>query len=530
MATDLKDVYFASRRADEMAGILLGRANDWFNNLDANGYLDKLREMWAAYHGAYYSDIDDGHRITFGGEQGELVNLPVNHVRNIAQHIMVMITSVRPTLEARAVNSDYRSQAQTILANGLLDYYMREKRLEKYLKMAVEYAIVLGSGYIKMEWNAMSGELYDTVDPEVDPETGDVLEEGYPVYEGDAEFTVLSPFDVVVDSTKEDDRHEWILIRSFKNRFDLAAKYPELRDKILDMDTKEEHERFRFNSLGWQETDDIPVYEMFHKRTESMPDGRYLLFLDEDIILMDEEMPYDDLPVYRITPGNILGTPYGYTPMFDILPLQDAVNSLYSTILTNQNAFGVQNILMPRGADINPSTLVGGLNLIEYNHQIGKPEALELVETPQEIFKFLGMLEQSMETLSGVNSVSRGNPEASLNSGAALALVQSMSLQYISGLQHSYVQLMEDVGTGLVKMLQRFASVPRIAMISGKKNRTLMKEFTGDDLDKISRVIVDVGNPLSRTTAGRVQMADQMIQMGEVNTPEKYFSVIKNFY
>lgn len=527
MATNYNDVYFANRKPEDTAGILLSRADKWFNNLDANGYLDKLREMWAAYHGAYYSDIDDGHRITFGGEQGELVNLPINHIHNIAEHIMVMITAQRPSMEARAVNTDYKSQAQTILANGLLDYYMREKRLEKYLKTAVKYSIVLGAGYIKMEWNSMAGELHDVVEAEVDPETGEVIEEEFPIYEGDVAFTNLSPFDVVVDSTKEEeDEHEWILTRSFKNRFDLASKFPELKEKILALDTKSEYERFRFNSLGYEETDDIPVYEFYHKRTESMPSGRYILFLDVDVILMDTVMPYDALPIYRISPGNILGTPYGYTPMFDLLPIQDAINSLYSTILTNQNAFGVQNILMPRGTDINPSTLIGGLNLIEYNAQIGKPEPLDLTKTPKEVFEFLGMLERVMETLSGVNSVARGNPEASLKSGAALALVQSMALQYISGLQQSYVQLIEDLGTGLIKMLQRFASVPRIAMIGGKKNRTLMKEFTGDDLDKINRVIVDLGNPLARTTAGRVQMADQMIQMGVVTTPEQYFNVI----
>ena len=499
MANNRNDLYFADRDPKDTANILLSKANKWFNNLDSNGYLDKLREMWAAYHGAYYSDIDDGHRITFGGEQGELTNLPVNQMRNFAQHMLNMITSTRPSMEARAVNTDYKSQAQTILANGLLDYYMRDKQLERYLNTAVEYAIVLGSGYIKMEWNATSGDLYDSVDPEVDPETGEVLEDGYPIYEGDVQFTNLSPFDVVVDSTKEDtDDNEWILTRSFKNRFDLAAKYPELKDDILRLHTKDEHERFRFNSLGHEETDDIPVYEFYHKRTESMIDGRYLLFLESDVILMDAPMPYDELPIYRISPSLILGTPYGYTPMFDLLPIQDAINSLYSTILTNQNAFGVQNILMPRGTDINPSTLVGGMNIIEYNAQMGKPESMNLTQTPKEVFDFLNLLERTMETISGINSVSRGNPEASLKSGSALALVQSMSIQYMSNLQQAYVHLIEDVGSNLIKMLQRFAAVPRVAMIGGKKNRTLMKEFTGDDLDKIDRIIVDVGNPLSR--------------------------------
>ena len=47
-----------------------------------------------------------------------------------------------------------------------------------------------------------------------------------------------------------------------------------------------------------------------------------------------------------------------------------------------------------------------------------------------------------------------------------------------------------------------------------------MKEFTGDDLTSVNRVIVDVGNPLARTTAGRVEMAEQLLQMGVIKTPQ----------
>jgi hypothetical protein len=136
------------------------------------------------------------------------------------------------------------------------------------------------------------------------------------------------------------------------------------------------------------------------------------------------------------------------------------------------------------------------------------------------------MLIQSAETISGVNSVTRGNPEASLKSGTALALVQSMSLQYISGLQQSYVKLIEDVGTAIVQILKDFATTPKVITLVGKNNRPLLKEFTGEQISAINRVVVDVGNPLARTTAGRVQMAEQMLQMNLIKSPEQYFQVI----
>ena len=512
-----ESTYFAAKQPEKTAEILLSKANAWYNNLYTNGYLDRVREMWMAYHGAYYTGTAGSHRITFSGEQGELVQIAVNHIRNIATHIITMITSNRPAFQARATNTDSKSLIQANLANNLLDYYMREKRMEKYLVKAVEYAVVLGSGYIKMEWNATTGEIF-----EINEETG------APVYEGDVQFTNLSPYDVVFDTTKETSMgHDWVLCRSFKNKFDLAAKYTDHADKIKGLQTKSQLFRYRIDMSSFEETDDVPVYEFFHKPTESMPEGRYILFLEANLVLIDMPMPYRTLPVYRISPSDILGTPYGYTPLFDLLPLQEAVNSLYSTILTNQHTFGVQNIYVPRQADVQMKSLSGGLNIIEGNAGAGKPEPLNFTNTPQEVFAFLKMLEQQMETISGVNSVARGNPEASLKTGSALALVQSMALQFISGLQQQYVHLMEDVSTGLINMLKDFAAVPRVAIIAGEKNKNYVeKEFSGDDLSMINRVIIDIGNPIANTKAGKLQMASELIQYGIVKTPEQYFTVL----
>jgi len=511
-----ENLYFAAKQASDTASVLLGKINDWCNNIESNGYLDKLKRAYAAYHGAYYSDTGNGHQITFGGEQGELVQLPVNHYANIAQHMIVMTCANRPAMECRASNTDYKSQAQTMLAKNILEYYLREKRLEIYLKKSVEMAVTLGAGFLMMEWDDTKGELVDYIE-----------ETKTKIYEGDLVFTNLSPFDVVMDSSKESQDHDWVLVRIWKNKYDLAAKYPELKDKILAMPTKSDLNKFRLSVTNLtDQTDDVQVLLFFHKRTDCMQDGRYMMFLSEDIILQDLPMPYRILPVFRVAPRDILGTPFGYTQMFDLLPLQEMLNSLYSAGASNLNAFGVQNVLVPRGCDIAINQLVGGLNVIEYNAQAGaKPEALQICQSPAELYKMVQMLETVMETISGINSVARGNPEASLKSGTALALVQSMALQFMSGLQQAYVELIENVGTAMIKILQDFAHTPRLVAIAGRSNRTYMKEFSSKDISNITRVIVNVGNPMAQTTAGRVQMAQELIQYSSI-TPKQYISLL----
>ena len=204
--------YFAARKAEETAAILMAKSEDWYNNIETNGYLDKLRSMWAAYHGIYYTDFTDAHMISFGGEQGEQTKIAVNHLRNLARHILNIVTSSRPAVQCRAINSDQQSLVQARLGNGLLNYYLKEKRLENCFQRAAEYAIVLAAGYVKVEWNEMSGEVFD------------VLENGAEIREGDLRFCNLSPFDVVYDVNREDQDHDWVMSRSFKNRFGYSDK------------------------------------------------------------------------------------------------------------------------------------------------------------------------------------------------------------------------------------------------------------------------------------------------------------------
>ena len=523
MDTDNRSGYFAAKDAKETAEILLARAKQFKSLTTYSGYIDMILRSFAAYHGLDYQTNNGGHQINFGGEQGELVQTKVNHFRNIAQNMINLITTSRPTMEATALNTDSKSTAQAELANGLLEYYMREKRLEDVLTKAVEYAVVLGSGYVKLAWNATIGEVATDDDKEeiVNEETG------APIYEGDIEADTLSPFDVFVDSTKESQKHDWMLARTKKNKFDVSAKYPEYKDSIEAIKTMDKIEPNNFYIFGMTETSDIAVYEFYHNKTESLPQGRYILFLDDGVVLYDGPLPYKRIPIYRVSPADILGTPFGYTNMFDLLPLQDALDATFSTILSNQNAFGVQSLLVPSGGNVSYESLSGGLSFIECDFSRGKPEAINFTKTPKEVFDFLGITIQQMETISGMNAVIRGNPDASLRSGTSLALVQNNAIQFMNTLARQYNQLIEDVGTGIIQILQVFATTRRVAAIVGINKRSYLRRFSGEDLSNISRVGVISANPLTRTTSGKKEMASELLQYQLLKDPMQYLQIMQ---
>ena len=512
-----KDIYFATLPPDEIGDSLLKKVEDYYDHLDQTGRMG----LWKLAYEFYYQSWTSGGRLYNSGSQDEFTNMDVADFRNILQHLKVLTTNERPSFDAISANTDYSTQAETTLADSILDYYLTQKKLERNADGSTEHALIFGEGFVELEWDATEGDEF-AIEQQEDEATGQV------VRTGDLVATNYMPNNVIRDFTRRDHKKsDWVILRKFENRFELAAKFDTLKDEILgsSMDT-----RMRQSVLGRdipEESDLVPVYTFYHRRCNAVPNGRIVQFVGTDSILTDGPLPYKNVPVYRMSPGEQEGTIFGWTVAYDLLPLQDALNKLYSIILTNQETFGVQNILVPEGHNMSVEEIVEGLNLMTYNPELGKPEPLNLTSTPAEIFKYIEMIEKKMETISGINSVNRGNPEASLKSGAALALVQSMSLQFNSGLQHSYAQLMEDMGTGIINILQDFANAERVTVLAGKSKGAMVKEWTSESLKNINRVSVQLGNPLSRTTAGKVEMATQLLQSGMITNPEQYLQVIQ---
>lgn len=507
--------YFAAKPLSELGDELIAKKDEYYRYLNNIGRRELLFNCYNTY---YKPALTRGYTYRSGVE-GELVNLTDNHFRSLIDIRLIMATGQRPAFEPKAINTDAESGAQVKLASGLLEYYERVKKLERYLTKATGFAITYGEGFVGTFWNATRGEVYAR------------SEDGKPIYEGDLEFGAYHSFDVIRSTDVLDPEcHNWYMLRTYVNKFDYASKYPELKDRIIGLSRDISDDAFittfAYNYNEPRNEDVIPLYTFFHKRTEALPEGRLVEFSSPDTMYSDGPLPYKELPLYRIAPSEMEGQLNGYTNAFDLLPLQETLDKLVSTVTTNQAAFGIQNIAVPKGSGINVLNLRGGLNIVEYDAKMGKPEALQLTATPPEIFQFIHDIKKDMETLIGVNSVARGNPESSLKSGAALALIQSLAIQFAQGLQQSYAHLLEDVGTSIINILQTFADTPRIALITGKSNRSYLKEFKSTDLMNISRVIVDMGNPITRTTAGRVNLAEQLIQNGLIASPEQYIQVL----
>jgi hypothetical protein len=205
--------------------------------------------------------------------------------------------------------------------------------------------------------------------------------------------------------------------------------------------------------------------------------------------------------------------------------VNDAFNAVLSTMLTRADAFGIPNVAAVEGTEIEVQD-IAGLNIIKHPPGQDAPTVLDLFSIPNEFNTLLDTLGKLTETLGGVSSVSRGAPQQNITSGSMAALVESMSVRFNSPLERCSNQTWEKLGTALVKLYQRMATEEQVIAIAGKDQSWTAGRFVGSDIGDIMSVTVKQVNPLAKTTAGRADIADKLLQKEMFNDPREYMSVL----
>lgn len=491
--------------------------DDWNNWIKRNGMKRQWMHNFALMHNA-----DPNGSSVFGetsfeivGENGELVRVGINEMRNLLTHLLNLIVSQPPALLAKARNTDPESIEAAQDFDLLLEHYMQtwdRGRIRKQTRKAAEQCTFFPFGAVLVEWDSQAGDVF----------VAD--ESGTPVKTGDVYVKARSVYDVVFDPSIEDETElSWVLIRDWENRYNLAARFPDAAEKILSLPSRVEVE----NQHGWgqnEATDQVCVWKFYHKPTVAVPDGRYALSVEPETILYDGPNPYGELPVFFMRASEGHGTIYGYPPANDIAPVNIALNMMYSAMTTNYAAGGTQNIAVKAGDEPSVNAIAGGMRVIEYNDT--PPQAISLVQNAPGAFDFIGLLRQTSELLSGINSAQRGDPDANVKTAKQQGMLQALAVQYANGMQASYAQLLEDVGNFLLKLFGLFANTERLTVLVGKDRVARSMNWSSGTFAAVQSVAVEQVDPAMKTLGFRTDQAAFLADRGLVSDPVGYIDVM----
>lgn len=496
----MRQEYWAAREIQEVAAEVKERFENYRQWLAATRYADRVRTAYNRFYG-----FDNMGTLEVVRDDKDLARINVNQYKSLIKRLHIMATEQKLAYQPRAKTSDTKSEIESSLAKGIVEYYSDERQMGSTLSNGVLGALVMLEQFIHAPWDTAAG--YELT-----------ADEGQTIKSGDQIFETYSAFDVARATAA--DTTPWYIIRKRERKHDLAALHPQFTDEIL-AETMEADKDGLHVASGMQgrpgaaasndQEDFCYTYTFYHARTPAMPEGRRSLVCAGQV-LSDGPLVYDKPPVFRLSAGDILQTCFGDSPAVDLLPLQQALDALSAATLTN-NLNNALQLIWSQDANLSTRRLADGQILVS---SAAKPEALNLTGSAAENYKLLDSLKQDMQLLSGVNDVARGNPSSNLKSGSSLALVLAQAIQFVSDLQKSYARTAGDVASCLVANIQKFATEEMTAYIVGASKKGMIKKFKADDMMNVERVAVDLGNPLTQTLAGRSELMQQWMQYGAV--------------
>ena len=514
--TDIND-YWARSPLDKLAGAVREKVRAYHEHIRDTGRLAAWMRATRMYYGL---DADGGWSnsaaVTFGGRQGELVQLRMNHFGSLQRLIHTLVTATRPNFASRASNNDTESVSAVALADALLDDALSNLGLEEAAVQAARWSGYLSEGWLVGTWDEDAG------DEHVPDESGQMLRKGEPRYEP------YHPIDVIRETSLRKPRFAWLILRRYVSRWELAAKYPELADRILgasaDYEFVQADTWLSLRLTRDQET--IAVYDVYHEAGALVPGGLVATCCGDLVLPGVGPMPYKSLAnvAVMMMPEAEDQTCFGFSHLWDLMAPQALYDSILTTAASNHDAHGLQNVWTKKGDDMSVEAMAGGIRSVQ---SIEKPESLQLTDVSEHSYRLLEVTQQGMELLSGGNSMSRGAVPENVKSGTMAAFVDSKALQFNSGAQRTYATGYAKIATGTIEMYQAFGgSSERAVAVVGADERGALIRYTAEALKPITRVVVTLADPSLRTNAGRMDLAKIFLDAKLIEDPRQFMDLV----
>jgi len=523
---------FSEDDPKDLARELLKKYNMVSNFMTNRGVMGRWVKSFNSYYGHFYADKKTGYGMGNGGSQGELTLVSINQFRNLIQHTLALFTQNKVDFDAIPLNSDVDGRNASIVANSLLEYIFEQTKYSQELYQMAEIGMVFGTSFLAATWDT---------DRNLSGINGDMK----PEFSGDLSLKSFTPLDVLLEPFKSRfEDQDWVTTREVTNRFDLISRYPELEQEIMNL--KRIQDVQLADPYFMSDNDHVWVYKLYHKATMAVPLGRFTMFGSEDVIFKDlKENPYciinpetslpimgTGIPIVCFRPAITYGSAWGHSVAFDLLPMQDVKNMLASTIASNQAVFGVQNIISARGTNFDFADVGNGLRVLEFdiNPDLGPsggaPAVLELLKTPPEIFAYNNKVDEEMEKISGINGALRGTPPPQVSSGTAMALLTTQAQSFNTQVEKVYIDCIQEVANLTLRIIGKFMAETDLVQMVGLKEGYAIRAFKASELSKIQKVKIIAGNPMSKSPAGRLAMAQDIMNSGQM-TPSEYAEVVE---
>lgn len=426
-----------------------------------------------------------------------------NMIRSSVRTEFAKLTKQTPLLGVVPQGPDPKQIAQARAADKIREYLWDRLDTYHHAKTALLWALVCGTGAMKVFWNPQAGEIIDT-------------EEG-PLPLGEIENCAVSPFELYPDPLADSfESAAWIIhakIRSVEWVMETFGVSVEPED-VSELRLAHPIDLAKPGRTGLSTPKDaVVLLEYWEPPSAKNPEGRYTVFtrsrilLDGPHIYLESGIRYPFAIVRHIpVPGRI----WGDSTVTDAIDPQTQYNKTRSQMLEIKNLMAKPKWLIPRGSmETAPTTAPG--EILEYSPVAGlKPEMVQPPEVPSSYYRELEQLRAEIYELTGQHEVSRAINPAGARSGLMVAYLQEQDDTRLHPTYEAFIRMLEKLETMKLRLARVFYTEPRTARIVGENDQVEVFEFHGRDIPEDVDVKVKSGYSLPQSRLARQEFILQL--------------------
>jgi hypothetical protein len=471
----------------------------------------------------------------------------INHLADFVTQWVSRLTRYRPAVAIYPARAPQQDADDAKIAKDVLDYIWYEQRIDQKNQEFARQMKIFGEAYMWILWNPQKGEKapqYLAAQaagkkvPIVDDEGRPILnEKGDPMFMekcphiGDLDYVIDPPWHVFDQPCRSRADIKWSIRWYLQDVEYLKAKYPaKAHDIKADSEVNSLYTGYRLDVARLK--NQCVVYELYHDHDEFLDKGRYVKYV-KGVVLENTILPYEHgkRPYIYMADIEVPDQIRGYSFFQQLFPMQHQINACASLIYKSLVLYAHPKMVIQDGS-CDMQQLLNESTVVSYSGGV-PPNLLTQSPVAGELFKYEEYLEKTMEKLSGIFTMSRGEAPSGVRAAKALRVLEEQEdkRSYLTATKYNNEALVENARMTIsVAGTYYKDGDERLANIVGRNNEYRIRQFKQANLTKPFHFRIENTTALSQSPAARI---DELVEMQNVRfdptsplSREQFFSML----
>lgn len=461
------------------------------------------------------------------------VKYVANRILPMSQRAHAAMVADAAVLRAAPLTSDIRSQNAALLADQVYEWAINHGEYEERREEALLWAVVCGTGFVKITWNPNAGEEKTVLGSDGSQKVFRI---------GDFEFDSASPFQMRLPPYISLWRHmPWAVQVTQRSMEYIYEHWPKKASEVTPNEATDgvEYEVAARNIIGVLggfgtytaegQANTVKVVELWTRPFVSQgplgekayPKGLHLVVANQ-VVLSEGDNPYHELgfhlPYVPYHFGHMPGRFWGMSLVEQLREPQYQRNLARSQIAEHRNLMSFGKWVAPRGHGIPKTGFTSEPGeVLEYNPALPAPTMVVPPPLPAYVNESVIMTDQEMQDIAAQQDVTEAKAPSSVRSGVAISLLQAKDREVLAVPKKRLWRSDRMAGEMLLKIIQKQYDEIRTLQIVGQGRMFELKDFRGADLAGHTSLRIFAEGSMMDSRAARTQNILDFVQLGVID-------------